>query len=134
MESLFEVGPTQSGSAGTLAGNTHSSAPLAVRMRPRTLDELAGQRHLLADGSPLRRLVEGDQPMSLLLWGPPGTGKTVTSASIVYHLSRAINIGISKDRKKKILVCAPSNVVVDMLAQKIHQTGLRVVRFCSKSR
>ena len=43
-------------------------------------------------------------------------------------------MGQSKDRKKKILVCAPSNVVVDMLAQKIHQTGLNVVRFCSKSR
>nr|WP_229660943.1 replication-associated recombination protein A [Marmoricola endophyticus] len=68
--------------AGTLAGNAHSSAPLAVRMRPRTLDELAGQQHLLAPGAPLRRLVEGDQPMSLLLWGPPGTGKT-TIASIV---------------------------------------------------
>jgi putative ATPase len=51
-------------------------------MRPRTLDELVGQQHLLAAGSPLRRLIEGDQPMSLLLWGPPGTGKT-TIASIV---------------------------------------------------
>ncbi len=51
-------------------------------MRPRTLDELVGQTQLRAEGSPLRRLVEGDQPMSLLLWGPPGTGKT-TIASIV---------------------------------------------------
>ncbi len=51
-------------------------------MRPRTLDELVGQQHLLASGSPLRRLVESDQPMSLLLWGPPGTGKT-TIPSIV---------------------------------------------------
>src|SRR6187431_2372438 len=51
-------------------------------MRPRSLDELVGQQHLLAPGSPLRRLVEGDQPMSLILWGPPGTGKT-TIASIV---------------------------------------------------
>ena len=67
---------------GALAGNTHASAPLAVRMRPRTLDQLAGQQHLLARGAPLRRLIEGDQPMSLLLWGPPGTGKT-TIASIV---------------------------------------------------
>src|SRR5512144_824943 len=70
------------GSGGTLEGNAHASAPLAVRMRPRRLDELVGQQHLLAPGSPLRRLVEGDQPMSLLLWGPPGTGKT-TIASIV---------------------------------------------------
>lgn len=61
-----------------------------------------------------------------LIQGPPGTGKTVTSASIVYHLVRAT--------KRKILVCAPSNVVVDMLAQRISQTGVKVVRFCSKSR
>jgi putative ATPase len=72
----------QGSSGGTLAGNTHDSAPLAVRMRPKDLDELVGQQHLLAPGAPLRRLVEGDQPMSLLLWGPPGTGKT-TIASIV---------------------------------------------------
>ncbi|WP_017625759.1 replication-associated recombination protein A [Nocardiopsis chromatogenes] len=56
--------------------------PLAVRMRPRTLDEVAGQGHLLAAGSPLRRLVEDDAPMSLFLWGPPGTGKT-TLATVV---------------------------------------------------
>src|SRR3954464_11593163 len=73
---------SDSRTAGTLDGNDHVSAPLAVRMRPRTLDELVGQQHLLAPGSPLRRLIEGDQPMSLLLWGPPGTGKT-TIASIV---------------------------------------------------
>jgi putative ATPase len=89
VDGLFEMGGSpdlpaagSTGSAGTLAGNDHASAPLAVRMRPRTLDELVGQRHLLAAGSPLRRLIEGDQPMSLLLWGPPGTGKT-TIASIV---------------------------------------------------
>jgi putative ATPase len=96
MDGLFDIGPDAGGpetgrasrttaqpeSGGTLAGNTHASAPLAVRMRPRTLDELVGQRHLLSPGSPLRRLVEGDQPMSLLLWGPPGSGKT-TIASIV---------------------------------------------------
>ncbi|MGZ4426569.1 MAG: replication-associated recombination protein A [Nocardioidaceae bacterium] len=70
------------GSGGTLAGNAHASAPLAVRMRPRTLDELVGQQQLRAPGAPLRRLIEGDQPMSLLLWGPPGTGKT-TIASIL---------------------------------------------------
>ena len=61
-----------------------------------------------------------------LIQGPPGTGKTVTSASIVYHLV--------KQTKKQVLVCAPSNVVVDMLAQRIHQTGIKVLRFCSKSR
>ncbi len=84
MDGLFDIGEPRpaTGSGGTLEGNTHASAPLAVRMRPRTLDELVGQQQLLAPGSPLRRLIEGDQPMSLLLWGPPGTGKT-TIASIV---------------------------------------------------
>ncbi|RYU11227.1 replication-associated recombination protein A [Nocardioides iriomotensis] len=88
MDGLFDIdaadAPSTAGASGggTLAGNTHASAPLAVRMRPRTLDELVGQEQLKAPGSPLRRLVEGDQPMSLLLWGPPGTGKT-TIASIV---------------------------------------------------
>ena len=87
MEGLCEYGepgerPGPTAGGGTLAGNAHESAPLAVRMRPRTLDELVGQRQLLAAGSPLRRLVEGDQPMSLILWGPPGTGKT-TIASIL---------------------------------------------------
>src|SRR3954464_4931851 len=58
-------------------------APLAVRMRPRTLDEVSGQGHLLVPGSPLRRLVEPSSeasrraaPTSVVLWGPPGTGKT----------------------------------------------------------
>lgn len=67
------------------AATPHPSSPLAVRMRPGSLDEMVGQRHLLAPGSPLRRLVEGDAPMSLLLWGPPGTGKT----TIAYVVSRS---------------------------------------------
>ena len=85
VEELFDasgLGAAPKPAGGSLAGNTHASAPLAVRMRPRTLDELVGQEQLRAAGSPLRQLIEGDQPMSLLLWGPPGTGKT-TIASIL---------------------------------------------------
>lgn len=58
------------------------SAPLAVRMRPRSLDEIVGQAHLLGDGSPLRRLITGSGAASVLLYGPPGTGKT-TMASMI---------------------------------------------------
>ncbi len=74
--------------AGSLGANTFASAPLAVRMRPRTIDELVGQQQLRAAGSPLRRLIEGDQSMSLLLWGPPGTGKTTIAAIVSQQTSR----------------------------------------------
>ena len=100
-DALFDA-PVQAGKpvagGGTLAGPAypagHGSAPLAVRMRPRALDELVGQQHLLAPGSPLRRLVEGDQPMSLLLWGPPGTGKT-TIAAIVSRQTDRVFVEVS---------------------------------------
>jgi putative ATPase len=82
VEGLFELGGRSAGSQGSLSSADHASAPLAVRMRPRTLDELVGQAQLRAPGSPLRQLIEGDKSLSLLLWGPPGTGKT-TIASIV---------------------------------------------------
>lgn len=59
-----------------------AASPLAVRMRPATLDDVVGQQHLLKPGSPLRRLVEGSGAASVILYGPPGTGKT-TLASLI---------------------------------------------------
>jgi putative ATPase len=61
-----------------------TSAPLAVRMRPGSIEEVVGQAHLLSTGSPLRRLVEGTGAASVILYGPPGTGKT-TLASLISH-------------------------------------------------
>jgi putative ATPase len=55
------------------------SAPLAARLRPQSLDEVVGQRHLLAPGRPLRALIEADRLSSVILWGPPGTGKTTVA-------------------------------------------------------
>ncbi|WP_449290138.1 replication-associated recombination protein A [Nonomuraea purpurea] len=63
-------------------------------MRPRTLDEVIGQRHLLGSGTPLRRLVESEAPMSLFLWGPPGTGKT-TLAYVVSNVTKRRFVEIS---------------------------------------
>ncbi|MGV9378407.1 replication-associated recombination protein A [Nonomuraea sp. NPDC003707] len=63
-------------------------------MRPRTLDEVIGQRHLLGPGTPLRRLVESEAPMSLFLWGPPGTGKT-TLAYVVSNVTERRFVEVS---------------------------------------
>jgi len=82
VEGLFDAMPSGRGGGGSLSTAPHASAPLAVRMRPRSLDELVGQQQLRAAGAPLHQLIEGDRSMSLLLWGPPGTGKT-TIASIL---------------------------------------------------
>ena len=69
-------------------------APLAARLRPRTLDEFVGQRHLLGEGRVLRRLIEGDHVSSMIFWGPPGVGKT-TLARIIASRTRAEFIDFS---------------------------------------
>jgi putative ATPase len=71
-----------------------ASAPLAERMRPRTFDELVGQEDLLGPGRPLREAIERDLLQSIILWGPPGTGKT-TLARIIADLTRARFVSFS---------------------------------------
>src|SRR6202161_1289285 len=84
--SLFDQEPE--GPKGTLR-----TAPLAERMRPRTLEEFSGQEHLLGPGKPLRVMIERDGPestntSSMILWGPPGVGKT-TLAKIIAETTKA---------------------------------------------
>ena len=101
-----------------------ASAPLAVRMRPRTLDEVVGQEHLLGPGAPLRRLVEGDAPMSLILYGPPGTGKTTIAYVVSLATSRrfvqlsALNAGVKDVR-----------AVIEQARRDLGMSGARTVLF-----
>ncbi|HWG17994.1 MAG TPA: replication-associated recombination protein A [Acidobacteriaceae bacterium] len=86
--SLFDASPLAAPAA------RKAGAPLAERMRPRTLDEYVGQEHLLAPGKPLRIAIEHDDPTSMIFWGPPGTGKT-TLAKIIAALTHASFIEFS---------------------------------------
>jgi putative ATPase len=67
-------------------------APLAERLRPRSLDDVVGQDHLLGAGRPLRVLIEADRLSSVILWGPPGTGKTTLARVIAGHTAKAFEV------------------------------------------
>jgi putative ATPase len=87
--SLFDTSPVSAA-----AERGMRAAPLAERMRPRTLEEYVGQEHLLGVGKPLRLAIEGDDATSMIFWGPPGTGKT-TLAKIIARMTQASFIEFS---------------------------------------
>lgn len=80
-------------------------APLAARLRPRTLDEVVGQQHLLGPGRPLRTLIESDRLTSVVLWGPPGTGKTTIARLVAgvtekaFEPMSAVTAGVKEVRE-----------------------------------
>jgi putative ATPase len=114
-DSLFDAAAGQAEAA---------AAPLAVRMRPRTLDEVVGQDQLTGAGSPLRKLAEQDAPMSVLMWGPPGTGKT-TLAYVVSQVTQrrfvelsAVSAGVKDVR-----------AAIDAARTELGLTGTQTVLF-----
>ncbi|NUT93692.1 MAG: replication-associated recombination protein A [Saccharothrix sp.] len=122
-EGLFDeglFGATDEEKAQRIAAN----APLAVRMRPRTLDEVVGQGHLLGPGAPLRRLVEGSSPASVMLYGPPGTGKTTLATLVSQATGRrfaalsALSAGVKEVR-----------AVIDEARRRLVRSGESTVLF-----
>ena len=94
-----------------------ANAPLAARLRPRTLDDIVGQEQLLGAGQPLRTLVEADRLSSVILWGPPGTGKTTLAQAIAAHTSKAF--------EQLSAVSAGVKDVRDVLERARHRLGER---------
>lgn len=98
--------------------------PLAVRMRPRTLDEVAGQQHILGPGKLLRRMLAADAITSIILHGPPGTGKTTLAEVIAAHSNRyferenAASVGVARIRE-----------ITQQAAERLTNSGRRTVLF-----
>src|SRR5918994_107437 len=104
--------------------SSRAAAPLAERMRPRTLDEVVGQEEILAPRRPLREAIERDRLQSIILWGPPGTGKT-TIARLIADRSQAQFVAFSA-------VMAGIKEVREVMARAEaarRQTGRRTIVF-----
>ncbi len=114
--SLFDISPPQ-------PVQNDAQRPLAERMRPRTLDEFVGQEHILGPGKPLRAQIERDQLTSLILWGPPGVGKT-TLAHLIARLSKCEFVPFSA-----VLAGIKEIKAVMADAEKLRRLGRRTVLF-----
>src|SRR5213596_4236845 len=104
--------------------NLDAAAPLAVRMRPRTLDEFVGQQHFLGPGKLLRRMLEADRLTSVIFYGPPGTGKTTLAQLVATYTQshfeevNAAGVGVKEVR-----------AILDAAKDRLASSGQRTVLF-----
>jgi len=114
MDDLFTSDSAATDNAG---GTISPNAPLAARFRPRTLEEFIGQGHLLAPGKPLRRLIEADRLSSLILFGPPGVGKTslaeVIARRTACHFERLSGVEGNIADMRRVLAAAVTRLKVN---------------------
>ena len=100
------------------------NAPLAARMRPRTLEEFVGQEHIIGQGHALRQAIEDDRVPSMILWGPPGSGKTTLARIIAamtgsqFESVSAVSSGVADLRR-----------VVAEAAERLGESGQRTILF-----
>ena len=103
------------------------NAPLAARMRPRTLSEFRGQEHLLGEGRAIRAMLDQGSPKSMILWGPPGSGKTTLArliaaeADVAFVSLSAVNEGIARVRE-----------IIEQAGARLQATGRRTILFCDE--
>jgi putative ATPase len=109
------------------AGASVRSAPLAARMRPRTLAEFRGQEHLLGPGKAIRAMIDAGRPASMILWGPPGSGKTTLARLVAaesgtaFVAFSAVSEGIARVRE-----------IMAEADERLRTTGRRTILFCDE--
>ncbi len=101
-----------------------ANAPLATRMRPRTLDEFVGQQHILGEGKLLRRAIQADRIASIIFWGPPGTGKT-SLAQVIANATKSVFVRLSGVESS----VADVRKAIAIAANRLQTSGQRTILF-----
>ena len=127
MSELDLFGPSQEPAGSTEPSVAEAGAPLAARMRPRTLSEFRGQEHLLGEGRAVRAMLDAGRVGSMILWGPPGSGKTTLArliaaeSDVTFVSFSAVTEGVARVRE-----------IIGEAGQRLKGTGRRTILFCDE--